>query len=261
MAAILVAAISTSGCTLAFTYGGPRKRFVRHETRKQNVAIQAVPSDAVIVDGEGKPHPAPAEFEASYDVELVHYERTNTWAYVGLIGTAALVSTGFYLAFARDEGLIGYPLVGLGMLDGTVGLMSSLITGVMGGNDRARAHPREVVKPQPLNVQVKWANAAPQKATLAWPEQRSLTVVRASLGTFDEALINWAETGERTPSAEGLFNLGSAYAARAVASDNKDDAGKALAYFARYLETDGVSDARRARVEELSRPLRSKVPQ
>ena len=47
-ASILVVAISTSGCTLAFTYGQPQKRFVAHETRRQTASIQAVPSAALI---------------------------------------------------------------------------------------------------------------------------------------------------------------------------------------------------------------------
>ncbi|MBA3459977.1 MAG: hypothetical protein H0T46_08445 [Deltaproteobacteria bacterium] len=197
---------------------------------------------------------APTELEASFQVKLVHHERREIYPFIG-VGLAAVTTVaGGVILRGEENRTLGWTLLFLGMLD----LISSpnRIASFRRANERSRLHAREHPVPRPLDLDVRWTDEPPQTARVRWPEQRFTTVSLTRPATFDEALIAWAEAGERTPSAEGLFNLGSAYAARAIATGTPEDTSKALDYFARYLKTANVSDARRTRVDELSRPLR-----
>ncbi len=254
---VAIAALLSNGCSYAITYGGPKKQVVRYETRKQTVTVRTVPSGATVSDGHAPPRVTPTALEASFQVKLVHRERREVYPFIGLGFAVATFAVGGFMLRGEDKPTLGWVLIMLGMVDGIS--FPNRFASFRRANEGARLRARESPVPRPLALEVQWPNEPPHTASVNWPEQRFITVSRTRPATFDEALIAWAETGERTPSAEGLFNLGSAYAARAIATGAAGaavDTRKALDYFKRYLKTANVSDARRTQIDELSRPLR-----
>ena len=256
---LALVAMATS-CTIPLTYLQPKKKVVRHETREAPVFVRSVPTNATVRYKDGTVGTTPAQFMESYPVRLEHRERSILWPLVGLgtsIGLTGAVTIDALTSDSDDVTNLHWIGLGVGLADIVFGFVTAWSSGVAGHNREAKARATATAIPTDVEVELRWPNAPAQTATVTIPAQRTVTVARRNAGTFDEAIIHWAESGERTPSVIGLYNLGVAYAGRFKETGEARDAATAVQYLERYLgEAPDITPQRRSEVEDQLERLR-----
>ncbi len=236
----------------------PTRTVVRRERRTVTMFVRSAPAGAEVRAPDGTSlGPTPVEYEASYTNLRTHKERRLWPVFVGAgISFLGGLVGGLYLV-TNDQDLLGWTLFGVGVADAAYGSAAGAVGIVRESVHRRRDAPRVPV-PEDVELVVVWKDAAPERIALRAPLDRSITVVRPVGDGYDRAIIEWAERGNE-PSDEGLFHLGVAYLHRARATGGAASARAAIGYFERYLQTEGVTDARRAEVDGHLAALRPMV--
>ncbi len=242
--------ILSSGCATIGYYAWPDRKDTYEIEKTARVELHSVPQGATVVTSEdevlGK---TPLAYDAKYKVERTYSRERWAGVYLGcLLETGGLVG-GMYVAIQNKGENKG--LVGLGLATAFLFPIDCLPWLVRVASDTRKQSVEDRVMPNQVRLEARWPDARPSKATVEVPLERSVTVEKPREGTFDEALMEWAEQSDREPRPDTLYRLGHSFQRLYAVTRQEDHGLRARHFFERYLETEGVVPAKRVEVEAL----------